>query len=399
MGGIDRTKNWDRVIMHVDMDAFFAAFETRNCPHLRGKPVIVGGDPRFRSVVSTCSYEARKYGVRSGMPAMQAKKLCPEGIYVSGTLGGYVYTSAIMQKIFERFSPVVEQFSVDEAFLDITGCHRIYGTVENLVTQMKEEMKEKMSLTCSVGIAPNKYLAKMASGENKPDGLTVIDREDFKQLFYHRPVDALWGVGESTRKALAKIGVRTVGDLAEKKEKDLSACFGKNGEGLFVIAKGLDSTEVFSGENQPHDKSMSHETTLTVDLSEIEKIYSTLLWLSDKVARRLRKYNYWGRTVSVKVRSSDFKTITRDKTLALPTDQCRMIYEIAKKLVPREYGPRIKVRLLGVRVSHLKKKDDAVQLSMMDDISKNKLVRTSKAVDCIRNRFGESVVVLAGTRL
>ncbi|UCD94102.1 MAG: DNA polymerase IV, partial [Candidatus Zixiibacteriota bacterium] len=222
---------------------------------------------------------------------------------------------------------------------------------------------------------------------------------DFKNLFYPRPVDALWGVGESTKKALAKIGVRTVGDLAGKKEKELSAYFGKNGEGLYVISKGYDNTEVFSHENQPHDKSMSHETTLAADLSEIEKIYSTLLWLSDKVARRLRKYNYWGRTVSVKVRSSDFRTITRDKTLSSPTDQCRVIYGTARKLIPRDYGPRIKVRLLGVRVSHLERKNEEVQLSLLDDFSKRKLAETSKAVDSIRNRFGESVLVLGGTRL
>lgn len=385
--------------MHVDMDAFFAAFEMRNCPELKGKPVIVGGDPRYRSVVSTCSYEARRFGVRSGMPMTKARRLCPDGIYVSGNLRGYVYTSAILQKILEQFSPKVEPFSVDEAFLDITGCHRIFGMVENLVNQMKEKIKEKLSLTCSVGIAPTKYLAKMASGENKPDGTTIIDREDFKRMFYPRSVDALWGVGESTRRALAKIGINTVGDLATKKKKVLHAHFGKYGDALSVISKGMDSSDVITYDNRPHDKSMSHETTLTVDLSDIDKIYSTLLWLSDKVARRLRKDNYRGRTVSVKVRSSDFKTITRDKTLSHPTDQVKVIYDTAKKLIPRQYGPAVKVRLLGIRVSHLEKKHDDIQLSLIEDSVNKKLISTSKAVDKVRDRFGEAIIRLAGTRI
>jgi len=385
--------------MHVDMDAFFAAFEVRNCPNLKGKPVIVGGMPGHRSVASTCSYEARRYGVHSGMPIKEALRLCPHAVLISGTMKGYVYTSAMLQKIFGHYSPVVEPFSVDEAFLDITGCHRIYGTVENLVRKMKTEIKDKLDLTCSVGIAPTRLIAKMGSGENKPDGMTVMDRDDFRRLFFPRPVDALWGIGESTRRSLAKIGIHTVGDLAAKKEKELKAYFGKNGEYLFDVSNGRDSDEVYTYETLPHDKSMSHETTLIADISEIDKIYSTLLWLSDRVARRLRKGNYHGRTVSVKIRSSNFKTITRDKTLSRPTDQPRVIYETAKRLIPREYGPRVKVRLLGVRVSHLEKKHETTQLSLLENSAMNKQTATSKAVDQIRERFGESIIKLAGTGL
>ncbi len=387
------------MILHVDMDAFFAAIQMRNHPHLKGKPVIVGGDARFRSVVSTCSYAARKFGVHSGMPLKKAKRKCPEAVCISGTLNSYSYTSAILQSIFQNYSPVVEPFSIDEVIMDVTGCHKIYGTVENLVSLMKADVKKRLSLTCSVGIAPTKYLAKMASGENKPDGLTIMDREDFKRMFYPRPVDALWGVGESTKKALGKIGVRTVADLAARKEKQLRGYFGKNGEALSHISRGIDNTEVYSYENRPHDKSMSHETTLAVDISEIDKIYATLLWLSDKVARRLRKDNYHGRTISVKVRSSDFKTITRDKTLYRPTDQSKVIYETAKRLVPREYGPKIKIRLLGVRVSHLEKNQTVRQLSLIEDRPNDKLCAGSQAVDKIRNRYGSSSIKLAGTKL
>jgi len=385
--------------MHVDMDAFFAAFEMRNVPHLKGKPVIVGGDPRFRTVVTTCSYEARKFGVHSGMPVAQAKKLCPHGIYVKGTLKGYVYTATLLVGIFEKYSPIVEPFSVDEACLDITGCHRIYGSVANLVDRLKREIEETLKLTCSVGISPTKLLAKMASGENKPDGVTVMDREDFKRMFYHRPVNALWGIGEKTKIALNKLGIYTVADLAQKKEKELSAHFGKHGEGLYILSRGLDTNRVHSIDDRPNEKSMSHETTLAHDLRNIDRIYSTILWLSDKVARRLRRGGYVGRTVSVKVRSRSFETITRDHTLAVPTDQCKIINQTARKIIPREYGVRIPVRLLGVKVSHLTKTQGETQLNLLENTDLNKLSSTSRAVDRIRDRYGDGLIKLAGTQL
>jgi len=399
MGGIDRTIGWEKVIVHVDMDAFFAAIEIRNDPHLKGKPVIVGGDTKYRSVVSTCSYEARKYGVKSAMPMAEAKRLCPEGVIVSGNLNEYVYTSAVLQSIFGKYSPIVEPFSVDEAFLDITGCHKMFGSAENLVKAMKNEIKHDLGLSCSVGISPNKMLAKMASGENKPDGLTFMDKEDFKKIFYPRPVNTLWGIGESTKLALNKIGIFTVEDLAKRDRKELKKFFGENGSGMSDVAHAHDDTEVFSYDDRPLDKSMSHETTLIADISEIEKIYSTLLWLSDKVARRLRLDNYHGRTISVKIRSSDFTTITRDKTLTCPTDQCAIIYETAKKLIPREFGPKTKVRLLGVRVSNLEKKRGENQLSLVNDLAKNKMIANSKTIDILRDKFGESVISYASTKL
>lgn len=329
----------------------------------------------------------------------QAKRLCPEAIIISGNLSGYVYTSAKLQMIFGNYSPIVEPFSVDEAFLDITGCHRIFGTVENLVMKMKEDIKKELSLTCSIGISPNKLLAKMASGENKPDGMTIMDKEDFIKMFYHRQVDALWGVGEASKKALNKKGIYTVGDMAARDEKELQRYFGQNGLALSENSRGDDPSEVYSIDTLPLEKSMSHETTLEVDLSEIDKIYSTLLWLSDKVARRLRKDNFCGRTISVKIRSSDFKTITRDKTLKYPTDQCRIIFETAKKLMPKEYGPNIKVRLLGVRVSHLEKNMDNPQLFLINNQELESMSKCSKAMDEIRDKFGESVIKLAGAQI
>lgn len=385
--------------MHVDMDAFFAAFETRNMPKLKGKPVIVGGDPRFRSVVSTCSYEARKFGVHSGMPIKKAKQLCPEAVIISGTLRGYVYTSAMLQKIFANYAPKVQPISVDEVVMDITGCYRIFGTVENLVAQMKAQVKKELSLSCSVGVAPVRILAKMASGENKPDGLTIIDVEDYKKMFYPKPVDAIWGIGEATKKSLEKIGLYTVGDIAKKTEKELKAYFGKYGTFLYMVSQGRGVSKVHSFEERPDEKSMSHETTLTVDINDIDKIYSTLLWLSDKVSRRLRQGNFLARTISVKIRSSNFETITRDKTVTNPTDQCKLIYETAKKLLPRKYGPDVKVRLLGVKASKLICNEENQQLSLLEDKSGKKMSASSEAVDSIRNRYGSSAIKLAGTKL
>jgi DNA polymerase-4 len=398
MGGVDRTRNWEKVIMHVDMDAFFAAFEIRNLPHLKGKPVIVGGLPGYRSVVTTCSYEARKYGVHSAMPLMQAKRLCPHGIFLSGTMGGYVYTSAILQKIFERFSPVVEPLSVDEAVMDITGCHRIFGTVENLVAGMKDRLKNELEMTCSVGIAPNKILAKMASGENKPDGMTIIDVDDFRKLFYHRPVDALWGIGESTKKSLEKIGIKTVENLASKKEKELRAYFGKYGIYLNRISHGLGPDEVRTYECREDEKSMSHETTLPIDIDNIDRIYATILWLSDKVSRRLRKGNFKARTITVKVRTPDFKTITRDRTISHPTDQCDVIYNVVRKLLPKQYGPWKKIRLLGVKASQLVANPACEQLSLIADERGLKRAESSKVIDKIRERYGDRIIELAGTK-
>lgn len=400
------------VIAHVDMDAFFASVEIRNNPGLKGKPVIVGGGIGQRGVVSTCSYEARKYGVRSGMPSGQAKRLCPNGIFISTELHGYIYASACLQKIFERYSPTVEPFSVDEAFLDITGTEKLYGSPELLVGTMKKEIREMMGLTCSVGIAPSKYLAKLASGINKPDGLTVMDRQYFKELFFPKPVDWLWGIGESTKKALNKKGIFTVGQLASTDSQILRHLFGKSGENLSIMSRGSDDSEVFRYRDLPHDKSMSHETTVSQDIQDPTIIKSTILWLADKVTRRMRKGGYIGRTVSVKIRSSDFSTITRSHSIAYPTDRCDIIFQQAIRLVPKEYGMKYKVRLLGVQVSQLKKIreigdfDKTVtdspangQMELAVDNDLEDVTRLTEAVDSIRDKYGERSIWLAGTML
>lgn len=402
------------VILHIDMDAFFAAVEIRNNPKLKGLPVMVGGGIGQRGVVSTCSYEARKYGVHSGMSTVKAKRLCPHGIFISAGLGGYVYASALLQKIFEKYTPIVEPCSVDEAFLDITGADRPYGGPAELVLAMKQEIAEKLHLTCSVGISPSKYLAKMASGLNKPNGLTVMDQNKFREVFYPRPVKDLWGVGESTSRTLAGEGIITVGDLAEARPEFLKRLFGVNGYGLSDMSRGIDDSPVLRYREMPNDKSMSHETTLREDIQDPSMIRATILWLSDKVARRMRRGGYVGRTVSVKIRSSDFKTITRSHSILRSTDRCDIIFRTALGLVPKEYGMKIKVRLLGVRMSHLERvsvgddeddeamihtagKETSRQLELITDVHEQHINELTHAVDAIRNKYGEHSIKLAGT--
>ncbi|MFH1701523.1 MAG: DNA polymerase IV [Candidatus Zixiibacteriota bacterium] len=399
--------DYSPVIAHVDMDAFFAAVETRNNPHLKGKPVIVGGGIGPRGVVSTCSYEARKYGVHSGMSAVQARKLCPKGIFISAGLRGYVYASAYLQKIYESYSPLVQPISIDEAFLDITGADRLYDGPVELIQKMKNEIWEKMKLTCSVGIAPTRYLAKLSSGINKPNGLTVMNQEKFKEVFYSKPVDALWGIGESTKKTLARENIHTVADLAATDSKILHRIFGKNGDTLSIMSRGTDNGQVMRYEDVPHDKSMSHETTLRVDIYDPTIIKATLLWLSDKVARRMRRHGYVGCTISVKIRSSDFTTITRAHTLRRPTDRCDIIFHNAVKLIPKEYGMKYKVRLLGVRASQLKKiksssgndinSDLMSQYELILDNREEKYKKLTGAMDNIRDKYGEHIIKLAGS--
>lgn len=403
--------NFFPVILHVDMDAFFAAIEIRNNPRLKGKPIMVGGGLNQRGVVSTCSYEARKYGVHSGMSTVQAKRMCPHGVFISAGLRGYVYASACLQKIFESYTPIVEPCSVDEAFLDITGTERLYGGPIQLVRAMKAEIADKLNLTCSIGVAPSKYLAKMASGLNKPDGLTVMDQDKFQEVFFPLPVDELWGIGESTKRTLAGKGIHTVRDLAQSDPHFLKRIFGKNGFALSAMSRGIDDSEVHCYPEMPHDKSMSHETTLPQDIYDPSLIKATILWLSDKVARRLRKGGYAGRTISVKIRSASFATITRSHTVARLTDRCDVIFHHAVRLVPREYGMKTKVRLLGVRVSNLRKirgsgddetadlftAPDSPQMELMVDHVEDHVHRLTEAVDAIRDKYGEHIIKLAGT--
>ena len=389
-----------RRIMHVDMDAFFAALEEVKNPHLAGKPLVVGGSPDGRGVVSTASYATRRYGIHSGMSARDALRLCPQAVFVGAELQQYTYVSAELISIYHRFSPRVEAASVDEAFLDVTGCAHLYGSEEDLGRALKKEIRDQLSLTCSIGIAPTRVMAKVTSSVFKPDGLTVLDEEGISRVIYPLPVDKLYDVGPSTLNILHELGINTIGDLASFPLAKLKQRFGKCGEALGLIARGEEESSVLTEAELPLDKSMGHETTLPHDTADPDYQKATLHYLCDKVARRMRRHNYEGRTVTLKLRWSDFTTITRAITFAHHTDDTLHLYKIVLGLwsaAARE-SPK-KVRLLGVSVSHLRERGVDPQLGLFDSSTGRPRKPTDDVVDVIRDKYGESVIQRAYSHL
>jgi DNA polymerase IV len=381
---VSRRADRSPTILHVDLDAFFAAVEQRDRPELRGRPVIVGGGgPNDRGVVSAASYEARRYGVRSAMPLRTAAALCPEGIFlpVNGQL--YAAVSRQVMAILRRFTPLIEQVSIDEAFIDVSGTDGLFGTGEEVARQIKDAIRDETGLTASVGVASNRLVAKIASDLRKPDGLVVVPRGDEAAFLAVLPIERLWGVGPSTRRALADYGVRTIGDLAALPDDLLRRRFGRHGPELAARARGIGETEV--GGHEPA-KSVSQEHTFDVDTADWEVVERTLLALSEGVAGRLRADGLRCATVTVKIRDSDFATITRQRRLADPTDATEVIWQTAVGLTRREvHGMR--VRLLGVGASGLSDRQQLL-LFAADDRER----KATEAIDSIRQRFGPRAI-------
>lgn len=376
-----------KVFFHIDMDAFFSAIEQLSNPNLAGKPVIVCGDPDSRSVVSTASYEARKYGLKSGMPVRQARKLCPDGIYVTGNPKKYVYTSVKILGLLREFTSRVEPFSVDEAFLEF-GDLREAESVQ-VARSIKQKIKRMFGLTCSIGIGSNKITAKMASDLDKPDGLTLIRPGEFLGYFGEKNVGVLWGVGEKTAKKLASLGIDTVRELARFPEDTLRNLFGEYGSYLKMTANGIDDSPLIPYFQGIEPKSIGHEHTLDEDTSDRTYLLSSLLRLTEQVGRRMRKDGYVGNTVTVKIRFRDFKTITRQKKVNQFFDNDKQLFEIARSLFLANYNER-ELRLVGVSVSGLAKRE----LVMMDPIFPEDIrgEHCVKVVDSIRDRFGEDSI-------
>jgi DNA polymerase IV len=381
---VSRRANRSPTILHVDLDAFFAAVEQRDRPELRGKPVIVGGGgPNDRGVVSAASYEARRYGVRSAMPLRTAAALCPEGIFLP--VNGRLYAAASRQvmAVLRRFTPLIEQVSIDEAFIDVSGTDGLFGTGEEVAHQIKAAIRDETGLTASVGVASNRLVAKIASDLRKPDGLVVVPRGDEAAFLAALPIERLWGVGPSTRRALADYGVRTIGDLAALPDDLLRRRFGRHGPELAARARGIGDSEV--GGHEPA-KSVSQEHTFDVDTADWEVVERTLLALSEGVAGRLRADGLRCATVTVKIRDSDFVTITRQRRLADPTDATEVIWQTAVGLTRREvHGMR--VRLLGVGGSGL---SDRQQLLLFEADDRER--KATEAIDSIRQRFGPRAI-------
>jgi DNA polymerase-4 len=378
----------NRKILHIDMDAFYAAVEQHDNPSLRGKPVIVGGDAEKRGVVSAASYEARPYGVHSAMPTSQAKRLCPQGIFLPVRMGRYQEVSERVFEILRVYTPLVEPLSLDESFLDVTGSEKLFGSALKIAKEIKKRIFESTGLTASAGIAPNKFLAKIASDLKKPDGLVEIKPEEVQDFLRDLPISKLWGVGKATEEILKGMGILRVGQLAAYPMETIERKLGKFGRELVALARGEDDRPVVP---ESEAKSISQEETFTPDLWELETMKKVLLEQSERVAWDLRKQRLKGFTVQLKVRYPDFSLVTRSTTLPSPTDQGIEIYQAALKLLDRTEALPRKARLLGVGVSNLRHRDDPEQLSLFHS-NRLKVERSTEAVDRIRDKFGPQAI-------
>jgi DNA polymerase IV (DinB-like DNA polymerase) len=344
-----------RIILHVDIDAFYASAEQSVNSSLRNKPLIVGADPkegRGRGVVLTASYEARKYGVRSGQPISQAYRLCPNAIYVRPNWQLYEQLSSKVMATLKPFADKLEQVSIDEAFLDITSKVASYDDVTNLVRAVKNAIKQETGLTCSIGVAPNKSVAKIASDFNKPDGLTIVNPHEVTSFLLPLSVSKISGVGPKSQKLLEGLGIRTIGELASHSVEELTKCFGKNGVWMWNIANGIDRSEVVEYYQR---KSISAERTFEEDKDNYRIVHKTLDLLSDEVAGTLKSEGYLFKTGGIKVRFADFETQTRVRTLKDYTDSKQVLSICCKELFKNFEKDGRKIRLVGVRVSGLKK--------------------------------------------
>lgn len=379
-----------KVIAHIDMDAFFASVEQRNDPSLRGKPVVVGSDPKGgkgRGVVSTCSYEARKYGIRSAMPISEAYRRCPTANFLRGNMKEYKDISDQVFRLLYDFTDLIEPVSIDEAFFDITGSYHFYGTPENTCREIKNRIKKEIGLNASIGIAPVKMVAKIASDLSKPDGLIEVKEKDVLDFLWKLPVSRIWGVGPKTSIVLEKMGITMISQLAHVDKDTLYRSFGEHGIHLHDLANGIDPRGVEAGGEM---RSVSHEHTFEIDTSDIKEINEVFSVLSQKVSRRLRRMNLEGRTVSIKVRTKDFKTVLRSKTIDGRTNHFDVIYAQVKKMFQEVYVENSFLRLIGVKVANFD--DSYFQDSLFKDPIKEKSERVHKAVDSIKDKFGEKSI-------
>ena len=377
-------------ILHVDMDAFFVSVEELADPSLRGKPVIVGADPDGRGVVAAASYAARKFGVHSAMPIRTAKKLCPHAIFLRGHHEKYREYSDKVYTIFQEFSPVIEMVSIDEAYLDLTGCERLHGGMLRAADRLIRSVKERTGLNCSVGASTSHLVSKIASDQAKPHGLLYVLPGCEKAFLAPLPVRRMPGIGKVTEPELLSLGISTIGDLQSYGADRLKEKFGKYGEWLYAKSLGKD-IEAYSYKEDP--KSISHETTFPEDIADGEELERTLSYLSQLVARRLREHRLFARTVGLKLRNYRFKTITRDTTLDEPTHLDSVIFEHVLRMLNIAWDGREKIRLVGVRASNLER--STFQLDLFNATKRDKLGRVLQAADQVRGRYGFDAVQLA----
>jgi DNA polymerase-4 len=381
------------MILHVDMDAFYASVEERERPELKGKPVIVGGSPTGRGVVAAANYKAREFGVHSAMPASKAVRLCPEAVFLPSRIDFYAEVSERIQKIFHDYTPLVEPLSLDEAFLDVTASERRFGGAESIGRTIKRRIKEELRLTASVGIAPNKFVAKVASDVGKPDGFVVVAPGGVQAFLDPLPVGRLWGVGKVTRGLLEEKGIRTIEQVRRQPSGMLHDLLGKWGDHLWELAQGRDDRAVVPDREA---KSISHETTFETDHRDLRLLQSYMVELAGQVARRLRRHGLYTRTVEIKIRFADFKTITRSHTLSKATDTTRDLISAAVELLKMNLPKKHRgVRLIGMGVSHFVSGDPA-QGDLFVDQATQKQRRIDAAADRITSKYGESALKRGG---
>ena len=377
----------ERRILHVDMDAFFASVEQRDDPTLRGKPVLVGSDAR-RGVVAAASYEARAFGCHSAQPMSIALRRCPQAVVVRPRGGAYAEASDQVFAIFRDVTPLVEGLSIDEAFLDVTGTERLHGSAVDVAEGIRARIRGEVGLTASVGVAPNKFLAKLASDLDKPDGLTVIGAAEAEAVLGPLPIERMWGVGPATAARMHAIGIRTFEDLRSFPPASLEAHFGSAGPHYVRLARGEDSRLVTTGGEA---KSISHEQTFEEDLEDPDEVRAFLLHQTEDVGRQLRAHGLHARTVTIKVRYGDFETITRSQTLSQATHLTDELWEAAAALFDRwtrtTWRP---VRLIGMGASHFA--PPAAQLDLFAEDDRDRRRRIDDAMDSIRDRYGKGAI-------
>jgi DNA polymerase-4 len=377
------------MILHCDMDAFYASIEERDSPDLVGHPVIVGGSPEKRGVVAAANYVARRYGVHSAMPAVTAKKLCPGGIFLPSRISYYAEVSCQIREIFARFTPLVEPLSLDEAFLDVAGSERLFGPAVQIGQRIKQAVREETHLVVSVGVAPNKFLAKIASDLQKPDGFVVVEADRIQQFLDPLPVERLWGVGRQGSKVFQRLGIHTISQLRHRPVEVLQRHFGSHGEHLWQLAHGVDDRRV---EPEREAKSISHETTFETDVEDQQVLRAGLLDLTEQVAWRVRRQALRGRVVHIKVRFADFSTITRSQTLPEPTDITQELWQVADEMFCRRLpADHLPVRLLGMGVGGLDA-SGVRQGLLFDQDRQQQQSGLDSTTDRIRERFGVSAI-------
>jgi len=368
-------------ILHVDMDAFYASVAERDDPSLRGKAVVVGAGAR--GVVLSANYAARKYGIRAAMPVGRAKRMAPHAIFVTPDHSRYSEVSAKVMEIFDSFTPLVEPISLDEAFLDVTGARKLLGTGREIAVEIRRQVEASEGITCSVGIAPSKFIAKLASGHCKPNGILEIPADRILNFLHPLPVNAIWGVGPKTAETLERLGLRTVADIANLPRATLIRALGQaSGASLYELAWGRDYRDVTP--NEP-DKSISAAETFAQDLDDPEEILREFLRLTEKAAARLREKDFYAKTISIKVRFADFSTISRSKTLPLPIDSTHDIYEIAKSLYLALNIDRARLRLVGISLDNL---SEAAPEQLLLGARERGWREADTAIDQAKLRFG-----------